>query len=581
MSAAPVSSKTAARNRGALLRILLLVGILVAINALAVRFHYGFDLTAEKRFTLSPATKKLLGTVDDAAVFTIYLQNDRMGADFQRLADATRDRLESFRSVTGGKILYRFQNPFSGVSSDDEKAKIAQQLAQKGIVGIPFGEGENGDSYTENILFPYVHLAYGGKEITVSLLDNHQGMNRAEVLNYSESQLEYKLARAIYLLDRAVRPEVAYLVGNGEALDFRTFDLLNTLPQFYKIDTFDLTQNLFIPAAYKAVIIVQPTVPFSDKDKYKLDQYVLGGGRVLMAIDQNTASLDSLAVSEAILATDRDLGLDDLLFRWGARLNANLVEDIRCVRIPVTVGELNGQPQIDRRPWPFFPLFVPTSTHPVVNNMDGILSLFASTIDTIATPDVTKTILLESSPRSRTTAIPARISLSSLRYKTRPELYNKPYGPTAVLLEGKFRSAFEGRLPQAVLQMLSEQIKRPFKAASDTSGAVILVGDANIFLNQVSEKRGPQELGYWPIDDVRFSNKAFLLNCMEYLTEPGSPLEARSKESRLRLLDGARLKTERPKWQALNIVLPLALLVIFASAYLFFRKRRYEQRTNA
>ncbi len=187
MSAAPVSSKTAARNRGALLRILLLVGILVAINALAVRFHYGFDLTAEKRFTLSPATKKLLGTVDDAAVFTIYLQNDRMGADFQRLADATRDRLESFRSVTGGKILYRFQNPFSGVSSDDEKAKIAQQLAQKGIVGIPFGEGENGDSYTENILFPYAHLAYGGKEITVSLLDNHQGMNRAEVLNYSES----------------------------------------------------------------------------------------------------------------------------------------------------------------------------------------------------------------------------------------------------------------------------------------------------------------------------------------------------------------------------------------------------------
>lgn len=580
MSAVPSSNKTAARNRGALLRMLLLAGILIVLNALAVRFHYGFDLTAEKRFTLSPATKKLLRTVDDAAVFTVYLQNDRMGADFQRLADAARDRLESFRGITGGKILYRFENPLAGLSTTDDKMKVVQQLGQKGIVGIPFGEGENGDSYTENILFPYAHLVYGGKEITISLLDNHQGMDRAEVLNYSESQLEYKLARAIYLLQRTTQPEVAYLVGNGEALDFRTFDALNTLPQFYKIDTFDLTKNLYIPAAYKAVIIVGPTQPFDDKDKYKLDQYVLGGGRVLMFIDQNTASLDSLAVNEAIMATDRNLNLDDQLFRWGARLNANLVEDTRCVRIPVTVGMLNGQPQIDRRPWPYFPVFVPTSRHPIVNNMDGILSLFCSAIDTVATPDVTKTILLESSPRSRTAAIPTRISLSSLRYKLRPELYNKPYGATAVLLEGKFRSNFEGRLPASFLQVLRDSIKRPFKATADTAGAVILVGDADIFLNQVSEKRGPQELGYWPIDDARFANKSFLLNCMEYLTEPGSPLEARSKEARLRLLDSARVKSERPKWQALNIGLPLALLAVFASAYLFFRKRRYEQRPN-
>ncbi len=572
------SNKTAARNRGALLRLLLLVASLILINALAVRFHYGLDLTAEKRFTLSKDTRKLLGTVDDVAVFTIYLKNDHMGADFQRLADATRDRLESFRGVTGGKLRYRFENPFTGLSTDKEKGNMAQKLAQKGIIGIPFGEGENGDSYTENILFPYAHLAYGGKEITISLLDNHQGMDRAAILDYSASQLEYKLARALYLLQNGQRPQVAYLVGNGEALGFRTFDALTTLPQFYNIDTFDLTQNLFIPAAYKAVIIAQPTLPFSDKDKYKLDQYVLGGGRVLMYIDQNTASLDSLAVSEAILATDRNLNLDDLLFRWGARLNANLVEDIRCVRIPVTVGELNGQPQIDRRPWPFFPVFVPSSRHPIVNNMDGILSLFASTIDTIATPDVKKTILLEASSRSRTSPVPARISLSSLRYKVRPELYNKPYGPTAVLLEGTFHSAFEGRIPEAFLEVLRDSIKRPFKAVSDTAGAVILVGDADIFLNQVSEKRGPQELGYWPIDDSRFSNKAFLLNCMEYLTEPGSPLEARSKESRLRLLDGARVKNERPKWQTLNIALPLVLLAVFASAYLFFRKRRYEGR---
>ena len=449
------------QKRGAGIRLLLLVGILIAINALAVRFHHGFDLTAEKRFTLSPATKRLLRTVDEPLVITIYLKNDNMAADFQRLADATRDRLESFRGLVGGKLIYRFQNPFEG-KSDDEKAKISQSLAQKGIIGIPFGEGESGESYTESILFPYAHLAYKGKEVTVSLLDNHQGMDRAGILNYSESQLEYKLARAIYLVNRTKQPTIGYLVGNCEAIGYNSFDALRSLSQFYNIDTFDLSQNIFIPSVYNAVIIAKPTVPFTDKDKYKIDQYVLGGGRVLMYLDATTADLDSLAVSEAILAQDRALNLDDLLFRWGARLNTNLVEDLRSARIPVTVGELNGQPQIDRRPWPYFPVYQPISHHPIVNNMDEMISLFGSTIDTIATPDIQKTVLLETSPNSRVAPIPARVSLSMLRFKPKAELYRKQYLPTAVLLEGRFKSVFEGRLPESFLQVLRDSIKRPF-----------------------------------------------------------------------------------------------------------------------
>jgi gliding-associated putative ABC transporter substrate-binding component GldG len=570
------SKKPLRRTRGAGFRLLLLAGILVALNALATRFHWGLDLTAEKRFTLSPATEKLLRTVDETAVITVYLKNDNMGADFQQLADATRDRLESFRSVVGGKLIYKFENPFAGKIDDDDRAKIAQQLAAKGIVGIPFGEGESGDSYTENILFPYAHLAYKEKEISISLLDNHQGMDRAAVLNYSESQLEYKIARALYLMSRTVQPTIGYMVGHGEALGFNSIDALTTMQQFYRVDTFDLAQNLYIPAAYNAIVITKPTIAFSEKDKYKLDQYVLGGGRILMYLDASTADLDSLAQSEAILATDRALNLDDLLFRWGARLNPNLVEDLRCVRIPVTVGELNGKPQIDRRPWHYFPIFLPTANHPIVKNMDGILGLFCSTIDTIANPEIRKTVLLETSPRSRTAPLPSRVSLSMLRYKPRAELYNKPYGATAVLLEGRFRSIFEGRLPPEFVTLLRDSIKRPFKATADAAGAVILIGDGDMMLNQISDKRGPQELGYWPIDDSRFANKAFLLNCLEYLTEPGSPLEARNKEARLRQLDGARVKKERAQWQALNTLLPLMLVIVFASAYIFFRRRKYE-----
>jgi gliding-associated putative ABC transporter substrate-binding component GldG len=240
---------------------------------------------------------------------------------------------------------------------------------------------------------------------------------------------------------------------------------------------------------------------------------------------------------------------------------------------------MNGdQPQVELRSWYYLPVFIPTSQHPIVRNMDGVMSMYASTIDTVATPDIHKTVLLESSQYSRPTMTPARIALSMLRYNPRPELYNKGYKPAAVLLEGRFSSVFQDRLPPDFLQILKDSIRQPYLPVADSAnGSIIVVSDGDVLLNGFNEQTGPDEMGYWRYNKTRYANKAFILNCLEYLTDRNGILEARNKDVRLRLLDGGRVQKERNKWQTINLVIPLALVLIFASAYIFFRKRKYEK----
>jgi gliding-associated putative ABC transporter substrate-binding component GldG len=251
---------------------------------------------------------------------------------------------------------------------------------------------------------------------------------------------------------------------------------------------------------------------------------------------------------------------------------------MQCLEIPVTVGMVNNNPQIELRPWVYFPLFTPESRHPIVNNMGEVFGRFVSSIDTIANPEIKKTILLTSSKYSRISAAPARISLAMMQYAPRPEMFRQPSQPVAVLLEGKFKSVFENQLTPKFLSVLRDSLKRPFKPVADSAGKMIVIADGDMLLNDYTESMGPMEMGYWRFTKSLFSNKAFILNCLEYLTDNAGLLEARSKDTRLRLLDGGRMKDEKNKWQVLNIGLPIALVLIFASAYLFFRKRRYEKK---
>jgi len=545
----------------------MLLAALVCINMLAARFHRGLDLTSEKRFTLTQPTKQLLQKMEDFAVVDVLLEGDNFPAGFQRLQESVRERLQSFRDASGGKVVFTFRDPFEG-KDQKEKAEIFEKFAKKGAFGVNIKQGGD-EKYSEQIVFPYALVSYKGRETPVRLLEKRMGFTPLEQLNYSESQLEYKFASAISGLIRPDKPRIAYLMGNGEALGWGTFDGLSTLQSLYHLDTVDISTGTHIPIIYDAAIICKPTVAFDEKTKFKLDQYVMNGGHLLMLLDGANASMDSLK-SQQYLATGVDLNLEDILFKWGARVNPDLIEDLQSNRIPVMVGE---QSQLYR--WFYLPVFIPTSKHPIVRNMDGIMGMYVSTIDTIANPEVRKTILLESSQYSRPTMTPARISLSMLRYEPRQELYNKGYKATAVLLEGKFQSVFQSRLAPEFLQVLKDSIRQPYKDVADSPGSIIVISDGDIFLNSINRKTGPYEMGYWDVDNVQYANKSFILNCLEYLTNHSGILEARNKDVRLRLIDAGRAKTERNKWQTINIVVPLGLVLIFASAYIFFRRRRY------
>ena len=574
------AKKRKSQQTQAILRLVIMLAILVCINMLASRFHYGLDLTKEKRFTLSPATKKLLRNMKDVAVIDVYLDGKNFPAGFQRLKEATRERLQSLREYGGTKIVFRFSDPIEG-KNQDEKVAIYTQMAERGMTPINLQVKDDEQDYSERYVLPWAVVQYNGREMPVRLLENNSTMSSWDNLNYSEALLEYKFANAINKLTKPEKPEIAYIVGNGETIGIHTYDLLSTLPKQYKVDTVDLVNSLYIPNYYKAIIINKPTQPFDDRDKFKIDQYIMNGGKVLWALDMLYAPMDSLRTSQQFITTDYGLNLDDQLFKYGVRVNTDLIEDVQqCLPLPIMVDAGSGQPQMQLRPWIYFPLFIPSSSHPVVKNMDAVMGMFVNSIDTVANPEISKTILLESSKYSRTATSPTRVSLSMLKYPPNPEIFNNPNRPVAVLLEGKFKSVFQNRLHPSFLQVLRDSLKRDFKPEADSAGAMIVIADGDILENDFSQSMGPMEMGYWQYTKDRFSNKAFVLNCLEYLTEDAGLLEARSKDLKLRLLDTARVKKERTTWQALNIGLPIALVLVFASCYLFFRKRKYERKAS-
>ena len=571
------ATKRKNQQRGAAIRLLILVAILLGINVIAARFHAGFDLTTEKRFTLSPSTKNMLTNLDDVVVVDVFLDGE-FPAGFKRLREATREKLQSFKEYAGTKVVYRFSNPLEG-KSEDEVSAISKELYDKGVNPMSLNVKGEANSSTQQIIYPYALVQYKGRSIPVHLMENQLGMAPMEVLNYSESLLEYKLGSAIHSLQLPTKPTIGYILGHGEMHNILSYDLMRTLDQYYKVDTIDLPTEWHInDAIYDAIIVNCPTQTFTEEDKFKIDQYLMRGGRVLWAIDAVNSPIDSLRQSGQFMTQDYPLNLDDQLFKYGVRINTDLIEDAAQMHVtPLMTGTSpGGQPNIEMRPWTFLPVFIPTSKHPIVQNLGPILGRFVSSIDTIAVPDSRKTILLESSNYSRSTPAPVRVSLSMLRYQPDPKLFREPYRPAAVLVEGKFYSLFENRMRTPMLRML-DSLKYGYKAQSDSNAAMIVISDGDIMINEFSNQRGPTEMGFYQYTNSMFSNKPFILNCLEYLTDPNSLLDARSKNLKLRLLDAARVKAEKTKWELINTVVPVGLVLLFASVYIFLRKRKYEQ----
>lgn len=556
-------------------RAIAVVAVLIGINIAAAYVHGRKDLTAEKRYTLTTGTRELLRNLDSTVTIEVFLEGD-FPASFRQLAQSTRELLDEFREYGQQHIRYTFVNPGQGMSDSARLAYLGELTAQ----GIkPFNmtvQKDAQEGYSEKLIFPGALVHYKGRSIGVNLLKSQGGADPLTSLNNSEALLEYQFSSAIDQLVKTERPLVGYMLGNGESLGAEVYDALNTMQQQYSLDTITLQGVPAIPKDFDVLLFSRPSQPFSDVDKLKLDQYLMRGGSIIWYLDANNAAADSLQQHNEYIAFDRGLNLEDLLFRYGVRINQDLIQDMQCDVVPMVVGNVGNRPQIQPMQFVYFPLLVPTGAHPVVKNMDFVLSHFASSMDTIKNEGVRKTILLTSSRHSKTIKIPTRVSWDILKAQPTPRDFRQSFLPVAVLLEGRFTSLYRHRLDPATLAALQSS-GHPFREQSEET-KMIVVSDADIMGNSVSRKNGPLQMGVNEFNPgFAFGNSEFFQNSLEYLTSDGRIMESRNKELTLRLLDTEKVKQQHTRWQIICFAVPVAIVLLFAMVFQFIRQRKFAE----
>ncbi len=569
--------KSANTRNQSLLQLALFLGILVFINILANAFYGHIDLTEDKRFTLTNATKQQIKELEEVVFVESFLEGE-FPSGFKRLQNALRELLNDFKSMSG-YVEYQFTDPLGG--SAEQANEMMEQLSKVGIAPVNL-QVKTDDGYSEKLIFPAVIVTYKGRSMPVNILENNTpslapGQDQI-ALNNSISLLEYKITNAIKKLKSLHKSKIAITEGHGELEPYQTARFDAALQQYYDVGRINLDSFTMVDAAqYRLLVIPKPRTRFSDKDKFKIDQYVMNGGKLIWLIDRLSADLDSLRLAGEYVPYDYPLNLEDILFRYGVRIEPNMVQDLRASRIPLQVGVVGNAPQFDLRPWYYHPIIFPEvdNAHPIVKNLDGIDFQFVSTIDTIKTKTpVKKTILLTTSEKSRMQFAPSRLNFDITREAPPIERFNKPKQPVAVLLEGVFPSLYENRVTENMSKML-EEINQPFLAQSKPT-RMLIVADGDVIRNAINKKENKIEpLGYNPYERYTFANKDFLLNAVEYLLDTDGVIAARSKEVRLRLLNKTKAREEKTKWQLVNIVLPLLLLGIFGGMFTFLRRRRY------
>jgi ABC-2 type transport system permease protein len=548
--------------------------ILVAVNWLASLYHTRIDLTNEKRFTLSSATKKVLKKLDDVVQVDVFLEGG-FPSGFRKLANSTTEVLQEFKEIAGNKLQYRFISPEEDVEGTN--VKWADTLSALGFFPINLTSQVKAGQQQQNV-YPVAFVHYKDQVMPVIL---YQGKTRAITypeINSAEAMMEFNFANTIDKISQPGKPMTAYCTGNGEPEDVRTYDLVeNVLKQDYNLQILNLEKIPLIPDTFKLLLLVKPSIPFSDEAKLKLDQYVMRGGRIIFFIDKLNAELDSLQSKKGeVVAYDRNLGLSELLFRYGARINADLIMDLQCDFLPFDVS---GDGQFELLPWNYFPVFETRSTHVINKNLGFISGRFVNSIDTVEAEGIKKTILLSSSPNSRTIATPALISVRENIDAPENEKFKKANIPAAVLLEGKFQSLFSNRLSQAMNDSI-QKYGGVYMSQCIADNKMIVVSDGDIVLNSVVKGNQPIPMGMNPYTygsqrEFAFANKDFLQNCLDYLINSSGLSEARAKDYTLRLLDKKKVESERGTWQLINIAVPVLLVLLFGLIYQFMRKRKY------
>ena len=576
--------------------VLLGVAILV-LNVLASQFYQRFDLTKEKRFTLSQSTKNLINKLDDEAYITLFLDGE-LPLEYKRLQSASRDMLNEFKYASGGKIKFKFEDVLDDKELKEKEA-ILQELYAKGLK-IERPEAKPDEAPTDKFIIPAGVVYYKGVEYPLNLLKREFGKPLEVEINSSIELLEYEIGTALRKGLAGKELKLAFTAGHGELTDLETADISATLGEFYEIERInlnltdsncykifanDVVANPGKPVfsvlveglvnrlqGYSGVVVAKPTIAFTEPEKFVLDQYIMNGGKVIFLVENLVAETDSVAKYGEVSTSNHKHNLEDLLFHYGVKVQNTLVQDIQCHGIPA-INQQTNRP--DFYPWMYYPLFSSVDDNPVSKNLENVWGRYVSTLDTTAKLTLNKTVLLRSSINSRIAANPVFISLRDLDRKVNKANFSKGNNITAILVDGEFTSPFRYR----------EGVKRafdiPYKEGVKNN-AMIVIGDGDLIRNQVTKGGQVYPLGYDRFGSkqfgtpIEFANKKFFLNCVDYLCDETNLIEVRSKEIILRLLNKDKVKSERLFWQSVNMIVPVLSVVLFGLFNAWYRRRRWK-----
>jgi ABC-2 type transport system permease protein len=553
------------------LQFLIVIAGIILVASISSFFRLRYDLTEDNRFTLSQATHNVLTHLKNDIYIQVYLDGD-IPIPLKRLKRSVGEMLDEFRIASSRKIDYEFINPSAGKDARQRDTQY-QTLVKKGLIPIRLEAGDAEGGSTQKIIFPGMIVNYNGIEVPVNFLKNNQAIPYEQNILHSVEGLEYEMIQTIATLSSDTIKKVAFIEGQGEIPEIETADITYNLAKFFTIDRGTIGGKTGILDKYAAIVIAGPENVFNESDKLVLDQYIMNGGKVMWLIDEVAVNSDSLVFGETV-GIYRPLNIEDQLFRYGVRINPAIVQDIECVPIRLMVMSGGTRQQVVPAPWVYYPLLRPAANHPITRNLNRVEGQFVNYIDTVGLdPLIRKKILLSTSNLSRTISPPVIIRLKEADLPLVEKEFNKPNLPVAVLLEGIFPSAFKNRMIGNLTDDKNFRIRTESKRTR-----MIVIADADIIRNEVKRSglnETPLALGKDKYTLQEYGNKDFLINCLNWLVDNNGIMELRSRELKLRLLNTKLIKTERLKWQIINIAGPVIIVILAGLLYSYFRKRIY------
>ena len=544
---------------------------IAGLALLSVFFFFRIDLTSEKRYSISQPTKTLLKKANAPLKVSIYLDGD-LNPGFTRLKNSAKNLLDEMSVYAAEGIDMEFINPSTAATQAEREQKYLE-LEAEGMTPTAIYERDKEGKSIQKIVFPWVKMTYGNKTVVVNLLKNIRGLQGEENLNISIENLEFEITDGIRRLINSQVSKIAFIEGHGELNEAQTYDISKVLSHYFQIDRGTLATDATILAEYKAIIIAKPTQPFSESDKYIIDQYIMNGGKVLWLMDGVRVSMENLSTTGISPAIALDLNLDDLLFKYGIRIQPVLLQDVQCASVPVNIAPEGAQPQFEPTPWFFAPLLLTSSQHPISKNITEVRSEFVSTIEVVGENNNTKaSLLLATSDNTHVFSTPASIDLSETHDTKDKNYFNMSYMPVSVLMEGEFDSNFANRMRPKEITNAFPLLKKSLKTRQ------IFVADGDIIRNEtngIASDSTTLPLGFDRYMNQQFGNRDFIANAVLYLTDDEGWIDLRSRSLKLRLLNKQLVNNERLTIQLVSILTPLLLLAIFAVLYNILRKRKY------